>query len=136
MSSYEGLCPDCREIECTDECMGSGGKIMVDQPKYQVEDFVRYNGELAKVTRSYEWSGGRYYDVVYLEDNFALADVPEDEICSLKYSVGKTPGEGIPCVIEDGDSVLCVFPQNPESVAMDRARQVANILNGLEGLPE
>lgn len=54
----------------------------------------------------------------------------------MKYTVGETLGDGIPCVIEDGDSVLCVFPQVPESVAMDRARQVANILNGLEGLPE
>lgn len=28
MSSYDGLCPDCREIECTDGCMGSNSRIV------------------------------------------------------------------------------------------------------------
>lgn len=52
-----------------------------------------------------------------------------------RYTVSETLAGGIPCIVEDGTTILCVFPQLPDPIALDRAQQVCNILNGLEGLP-
>lgn len=52
-----------------------------------------------------------------------------------RYKVGRTIRtsnefpEGVPCIVYDGDSVLCEFPSY--TYGMEQAKSVANVLNML-----
>jgi len=43
------------------------------------------------------------------------------------YTVGKSLASGLPCIIYDGDSVLCEFPNAPRGE--EQAKAVCDALN-------
>lgn len=54
---------------------------------------------------------------------------PEGTYSEPRYKVGTTLTDNVPCIIHDGDSVLCVFPSNP--YGKQQAQAVCDILNNM-----